>query len=137
MAIEWTPDLAVGEPTIDAQHQEIFRRVDGLLESMKKGQGKGEIGAMLEYLGAYVVEHFGAEERAMAAVDDPNLALHRAEHAQFIADYQAMRARYLAQGVNTALVIDVNDRVCTWLRNHIARTDKRLAVLLRARKRTP
>ena len=136
MAIEWTPDLAVGDPTIDAQHQELFRRIDSLLEAMHRGEGKTEVLKLLDYLGTYVVEHFGAEQRAMVAIGDLGYASHKAEHDGFVADYQALRASYQENGANTALVIEINRRVCAWLRIHIARTDKKLGKLLRERGRT-
>ncbi|MHB9035807.1 MAG: hemerythrin domain-containing protein, partial [Armatimonadota bacterium] len=58
MAVQWTPDLAVGVREIDDQHRELFKRVNDLLEAMSKGKGRDEIAKVVAFLGNYVVTHF-------------------------------------------------------------------------------
>jgi hemerythrin len=65
MGIPWTDSLAVGIPEIDQQHQELFLRLERLLRGIVGGE-REEVGRLLEFLGDYVVRHFGAEERWMA-----------------------------------------------------------------------
>jgi hemerythrin-like metal-binding protein len=67
MGFEWEPSLAVGHEVIDAQHQELFKRVNTLLEACKAGRGKEEILGVMEFLEAYIGEHFRAEEQEMQA----------------------------------------------------------------------
>lgn len=132
--IKWTPALAVGHATIDTQHQELFRRLEQLLTAMMKGD-KGEIGRLFEFLGAYVVEHFGVEERLMVEHAYPEYAAHKAAHERFVADYTALRAAMVAAGGGSAaLTIKVQNWCGDWLKAHIAGTDQKLATFLGQRK---
>jgi hemerythrin len=126
MAIQWTPDLAVGDAEIDRQHQELFAAVDALLEAMRVGKGKQEVEALLAFLERYVIEHFGAEERTMAQAKYPGLARQLAEHRAFTTDLALLGSQIRAEGARTTLVLQVNARVCGWLREHISKTDKAL-----------
>jgi hemerythrin len=129
--IKWTPALAVGHPVIDTQHQELFRRLEALLTAMMKGD-KAEIGRLFEFLGSYVVEHFGAEERLMQQHGYPGYALHKAAHERFVADYTALK-KTLDAGAGAALTIKVQNWCGDWLKAHIAGTDQALAAFLGTR----
>lgn len=138
MAIAWDPALAVGVAEIDEQHRELFRRVDALLEAVQSRQSAAEAARLLEYLDAYVVSHFGAEEALMKASRYPGLEAHQAEHARLIEDLAALREEYRRDGVTALLVVRVNARVTQWLFQHINRTDRALgAFLLAHRRATP
>jgi len=133
LSIQWTADLSVGVESIDAQHKQLFKIVNDLLDAMRLGKGKGEVAKVLGFLERYVVEHFGDEERAMARQQYPGYAGHKAEHESFIKDLLNLKGQHAAGGPNIALVIEVNNRVCTWLRNHIACTDKALGNFIASR----
>jgi hemerythrin len=128
--IKWTPALAVGHAVIDGQHQELFRRLEALLNAMMKGD-KAEVGRLFDFLGAYVVEHFGAEERLMQQHAYPDYATHKAAHERFVADYLALKKSLdAAGGGGAALTIKVQNWCGDWLKAHIAGTDPLLATFL-------
>jgi len=124
--IQWTPDLTVGIETIDRQHQKLFGIVDELLSSMRAGKGRAEIKTVLDFLGVYVFEHFALEERTMLEIGDPNYRHHKAEHEEFVRSYQQLQSTFSQGGANTAFVLEVNNLVCGWLRNHITKTDPKI-----------
>ena len=126
--IKWTPALAVGHAVIDGQHQELFRRLEALLTAMMKGD-KAEIVRLFDFLGSYVVEHFGAEEKLMQQHAYPDYATHKAAHERFVADYTALK-RSLEAGGGAALTIKVQNWCGDWLKAHIAGTDQALATFL-------
>jgi len=132
--IKWTPKLAVGHTTIDTQHQELFRRLESLLTAMMKGD-KGEIVRLFDFLGSYVVEHFGAEEKLMQQHAYPEYAAHKAAHERFVSDYLALKKSLdgAAGGGGAALTIKVQNWCGDWLQAHIAGTDQKLATFLSAR----
>jgi hemerythrin len=132
MAISWDPSLAIGVPEIDAQHAELFDRLDRLLEGARSGKSADEVGRLLGYLGEYVVEHFGAEEALMKARRYPGLADHQAEHERFSVEFSALLREYLADGATLLLIVRVNARVTAWLREHIYRTDRAFGAFLAA-----
>lgn len=123
MIIEWTPDLTVGIEAIDAQHRRIFEIADDLLVAMRSGKGRSEVSAVLDFLGQYVLEHFSLEERAMGEIGDSNYRVHKAEHEEFIGRFEGLKGAFASGGASTAFVLQVNNLVCGWLRNHIAKLD--------------
>ncbi len=133
MAIQWTPDLAVGVEKIDGQHKELFRIADELLEAMRLGRGKAEATRALLFLEQYLIDHFGLEEKAMVAHGYPGYADHKAQHEAFVRDFFDLKKSHQELGPTTGLVIEINNRVCVWLRNHIAKTDKALGAFLLGR----
>ena len=65
MAIRWTSALAIGVANLDAQHEELFRRVDRLHDAML-ARDRTEAGELIRFLQRYVADHLEAEERAHA-----------------------------------------------------------------------
>jgi hemerythrin len=78
--IPWTPDLEIGEPGVDHQHREIFRRAGILAGALTQGQGREEVGRLVEYVAAYTYGHFQDEEFLMEELGYPHLAAHRQLH---------------------------------------------------------
>jgi hemerythrin len=130
--IKWTQALAVGHATIDSQHQELFRRLESLLTAMMQGD-KAEVGRLFDFLGSYVVDHFGAEEKLMIEHAYPEYASHKAAHQRFVKDYTELRQGYLAGGGGAALTFKVQNWCGDWLKAHIAGTDQALAAFLKSR----
>lgn len=122
MTLQWTQALSVGIPEIDAQHQELFRRVDRLIAATLAND-HGETGAMLAFLAEYAVSHFTTEERYMRDVGYPGLPRHREEHERFVADLEALGRDFRDGGATTDLVGRVNRQVGDWLRGHVCVTD--------------
>jgi hemerythrin len=132
MTTQWTPALSVGHDEIDRQHQELFRRLSALLEAMLRGD-RGEIERLFDFLGTYVVEHFGAEERLMRASDFPGYVVHKAAHERFVRDYQDLGKMLGAHGATAAVIIRTKTWISDWLTVHIGATDQAFARHLRAR----
>src|SRR5512138_2461518 len=87
--LEWTQALSVGVEEIDDQHRELFRRAASLLDGIHKGEPE-ELGALIDFLYQYAVEHFGAEEEHMRRTRFPGYQRHKAEHDRFISDLLAL-----------------------------------------------
>jgi hemerythrin len=126
MSLEWNPALAVGHRGIDTQHQELFARLGALIAAMGRGD-ESEIARLFEFLGTYVVQHFGAEEALMRRIAFPGEAVHRAAHERFIREYQALRKLFDDHGASAAVTIKTKTWIVDWLQQHIASTDQQLA----------
>ncbi len=133
MALTWDGTLVMGIPELDEQHRELFARVDALLEAIRGGSSRQEVARTLEFLGDYVREHFEAEEALMRGAAFPGLAEHEREHAELVRDLVAPSAEHRRDGPSPSLILRVNRRVVDWLRQHIYRTDRELAVFLQRR----
>ena len=134
MQLEFDPILLTGVDDIDAQHRELFARIGQLLEASRHRRSREEVVRLLEFLGAYVVDHFGAEERIMEEAAYPKADGHRAEHRQFVKELEVLRHELKSEGPTNLFVIRVGNRVTEWLREHIYRTDRLLGEWLKAHR---
>ena len=130
--ISWDRSLETGEPEIDDQHRELFRRIDKLVAATQDRRARAEVGRLLTFLGDYVVSHFEAEERLMAESGYPEAGLHRSEHLHFVAEYARLFEDYRCFGPGPEFVVKFGNRVTAWLCEHICRTDRRFADYLAA-----
>ncbi len=134
MAFEWTPDLSVGDESVDRQHQEMFRRVYALVEAMQQRRARSAVQETFAFLEKYVIEHFDAELSLMTASLYPGTVAHHAEHQTFMRSYEDLKNAHLKIGASPAVVIELQRYVCRWLRSHIATTDKALGRFLLSRR---
>jgi hemerythrin len=134
MALTWDDTLVMGIPELDEQHRRLFARIDSLLEAIRGGSSRAEVGRTLAFLSDYVNEHFAAEEALMREAAFPGLGSHVKEHAELVQDLVALTAEHQRDGPSPSLIVRVNRRVVDWLRQHIYRTDRDLAVFLQRRR---
>ena len=133
MALTWDTTLVMGVPELDQQHQELFQRLDALLHAIRGGSSRDEGGRTLAFLCVYVRTHFAEEEELMRESGYPSLPDHKAQHDHFAGDLAALEAEHRRNGPSPSLILRVNARVSTWLRDHIYRVDRAFAEHLRAR----
>ncbi len=133
MALQWNSTLSVGVAEIDAQHRELFLRVDRLLDAMLHND-RSEAERLLAFLREFVVDHFGAEERLMAEVAYPAAEAHALEHRHFAAMLHEVDQTFLAQGPTAALVLQLEHLAVGWLRDHVYFTDVALGRFVQARQ---
>lgn len=126
MVIKWNPSLAIGVPTIDQEHRELFARANRLVEAMK-ASNLGEVARLMSFLGEYVVEHFRGEEELMLHHGYPRFALHKAAHDRFIADYGEMGKKLGIPGAMTFVAVQLSTWLGDWLSAHVSGTDRAFA----------
>ncbi len=126
----WTEALSVGVAEIDAQHRELFSRVERVLEASLGGD-PARVVPLLAFLREYVSAHFEAEERLMLEQRYPGHRLHREQHQRFTRDLRALEAELAAAGLTADLAERVERRVVDWLRDHVYLTDTALGRFLR------
>jgi hemerythrin-like metal-binding protein len=136
-AIRWDRTLSIGIPAVDEQHQELFRQVSSLVETMEQGKGRAVTGRLVGFLSEYVVEHFGAEQDLMKQHDYPELAAHRAQHDEFMSTLRLISEELERTGPTIVLAIKLNRLVCPWLRLHIGTADRALGRFMAEVRATP
>ncbi len=120
--IEWTPELSVHIPSIDAQHKELVRLINELHDAMRSGRGKDEVGRILRSLASYTQTHFEYEEAAMQRAGYPSAVTHKSMHQQLTTQVRTLSANL--SGGKSVLSMDVLEFLRTWLRDHILKADK-------------
>lgn len=126
MAIVWTPNLSVGVDHIDAQHKQLFEKVDKLFEAGKNKSSKDVIGEMLDFLDSYTKQHFRDEEAYMEKIKYPGLEQQKTAHKKFIEEITKLKQEYKQSGGNIALIINANQMILNWLTQHISNMDKQI-----------
>ncbi len=136
MAFHWTEALSIGVAEIDAQHRELFARVERLVEASLRGDA-GRVVPLLAFLREYAAVHFEAEERLMRDRRYPGYRLHRAHHEQFAAGLRALEAELAATGPTAGLAERVDREVADWLRDHVYLVDTALGRFVKGLEEAP
>lgn len=130
----WTQELATGERSIDLQHQDLIDMINDLGRALADKAAPAALRGILQRLNQYVLFHFAHEEALMRShrVAVAHMEQHMDSHADFaskvtngmqVLDDNAADSLQRCQGLLNYLV--------AWLTEHIMRTDKELALLLR------
>lgn len=127
MGMVWSDKLyGTGVEHVDREHKELFQRINALLGAMSAGSGREEAARMLVFLDDYVVRHFAAEEKTMAERNCPAAAANKAAHDHFLKELRIFKVKLEVRGPSDRLAIEIQKRMCTWLRNHIQQIDRKL-----------
>lgn len=135
MGFKWDQSLATGNNVIDQQHQELFRRMEKLVEATKHDEGKGVVSETIAFLEEYVVEHFDAEEQIQIANSYPEYDSHKHQHQEFLNDMVKLKREFEAEGANATVLVKSIASLGNWIHNHVEQYDKALAEYLRGRAR--
>lgn len=132
MYLTWTNSYEVGHPVIDKQHKDLFAQANILLDALKQGKGKEELGKIIAFAESYVLQHFRDEEQALAKVNYPQLQQHKQEHEAFKIELQKLKAKFEQEGPTPTIAIELNAKVVSWLSKHVSGSDQAYAKYLKA-----
>jgi hemerythrin len=132
LALQWSSALSLGVTDLDAQHRELFARVDRLLDAMLHGE-RSEAAQLAAFLRDHVVLHFAAEEQLMHDLGYRDAARHAAEHRVFAASMLELDAAMRARGATAELVLRLERESVSWLRDHVYVADVALGRFVAAR----
>lgn len=126
----WSSDIAVGLGEVDDQHRWLVDCINRLhTELSGDAPDKASIGATLEGLMDYTMNHFIMEEALFERHAYPDAVAHKAQHDQFTGTIlQALTAFEGGQNVSHGVL----EFLKTWLLQHIMRTDKNYVPFLKA-----
>ena len=128
--VEWTEALSVGVEEIDAQHRELYRRIDGFLVALAEKRGAAELAPLVRFLHDYVVEHFAEEQRLMEFCFYPALGEHLEEHHRFEAEFAGLAGELAQSGATFGLAKRLVALLVDWLDHHLATTDREFGTFL-------
>ena len=133
MGLVWNDSLATGNSQIDTQHQELFNRLNGLIDAMKQGKGKDVLADVFKFINQYLTLHFGTEERMMTSYKYPDYDAHKKQHEVFTKSFKELKERLDKEGVNSTIVIEAQPMLVDWWYNHINKVDKLLGTFLKTK----
>lgn len=128
----WKDKYELGVPLVDSQHRELFRRVDAFLQTLRSAASWEEklqrVNETLEFMNSYVVEHFHDEEQYQKKIEYPGYVSHRKIHADMLHYVVQVTKEYKENGYSEQLMQQFAGKLMTWLINHVAAEDQRIAV---------
>lgn len=136
MDIQWKESYALGIPSIDDQHKELFRRLNQLMEAVEQGSPPQVIRETIAFLTDYVHIHFRDEEQLMQDENYPGLENHQAQHQMFVDELEEIKIQAEEEpgnpfsGVGTALI----GQLSLWLADHILDMDQSLKEFLQEKQ---
>lgn len=119
--MQWSDDLSVGVPAMDAQHQVLLDLINNLFGAMKAGEANAVLGECLSELVDYTANHFDCEEKYLASRNYPKLAAHHVLHTNLVDKVLAFK-RDFEEGRAT-IGIDLMIFLREWLIDHILGED--------------
>ena len=127
----WKDNYELGVPRIDAQHKELFRRVESfllVLRSVDCWDDKiPKINETLEFMKKYVVEHFRDEEEYQRSINYTGYEVHKQIHNDMVKYVAEVSKRYEQSNYDEELMQEFGGRLLAWLINHVAAEDQRIA----------
>jgi hemerythrin len=131
MSKAWNTDLATGIHLIDAQHRELFARIDRLIDQCIAGVDAKLYAATYAYLREYAKFHFGTEESLMDANHYPLAESHKSQHRLFEKEVDQIHADVEAKGLTPSTPMRFTYILVDWFSNHIRGVDKKLTAFLK------
>ncbi len=132
----WKEKYKIGVPLIDEQHEELFRRIAGFLETLRANgewaQKVSKVNETLSFMKDYVVVHFRDEEAYQESIGYPDLDSHRAAHREMMDYVTSFAQAYEKQGYQEALAQQFGGRLLAWLINHVVSADQKIAAYAKA-----
>lgn len=120
--ITWTAEqYGTNVAFADEEHQVLFDLLNKLYDDATGGADRSTIGASLDALIAYVVDHFAHEEKEMDAAGYDGFAAHKAEHDALVATCADLQKKFHAGEAD--VTDEVGQMVKGWLDNHIPKYD--------------
>lgn len=135
MQLKFTDDLQTGHETIDNQHREIFKRLNGFWNAAKQGRGPEEVVKALIFLGEHIETHFIDEEKLQQEISYPDYEAHKKEHDDYKKEYVKLLNDLQKKGPDFSISIDTLNSMLEWVVKHIKNTDKQMVAFIQANKK--
>lgn len=119
MHAEFTKDLLTENEVIDAQHKELFEKINDLFVSCENGEGKEAALQTLEYLVDYTKFHFSAEEKLQEEINFPDIKQHKVEHEKLIQAVAGLKEKLENEGPTPEFQDELYAKMVQWLYGHI------------------
>lgn len=113
----------------DDEHQTLFGKLNKLYDLATGGAERSAVGAQLDDLIAYVVEHFAHEEREMKAKNFSGFEKHKAEHDALVGICAGLQTKFHAGEAD--VTEEVGQMVKGWLDSHIPNFDMAYSEVLK------
>ena len=129
----WDEGMELGHAEIDAQHRELFRRMEILVETCSEGDPARSVDEILDFLDEYVKTHFHTEEELMLRHGYMAYQFHKDQHTEFLGNLEFLKKQAHRKHKSADMVLQINQMLIDWVRNHILNIDRAAVSFLASR----
>jgi len=124
--IVWRDVMSVGAPALDADHRGLIESINAV-EHWIGMETWAQVELISDDLLRYVDEHFHREEAILTAMEYPDLAHHKAQHAAMAAKIRFLHGKFSGATVDEKRTCAhlLTKTLGEWLINHILKEDMR------------
>lgn len=133
LRFKWTEDMTVNNDVLDAQHQELFNKINELLDAMINEGAEDIVEDMVHFFKQYMEGHLRYEENFLADIGYPETAEHAAQHTEFVDKYKELKERLDVADDKSKMVMEIENFMGSWLTTHIQVEDKKYANFIASR----
>ncbi len=126
----WHEGLELGHAEIDKQHEELFRRMEILVDTCVAGEAARSVDEILDYMDEYARTHFRTEEELMLRHKYPGYQFHKEQHGIFRGHVESLRKQALQRRKSSDMALQINQMLIEWFRDHILNLDKTAVAFL-------
>ena len=132
----WKEKLCIGVDTVDAQHKELFAKVDELLKAVNDSVAnhKQECISAILFLKDYAVRHFAEEEAYQQSISYPDFEAHKKLHSKFIESVLQHEKKMSESDFAEKEVKEFTGMLIAWLLYHVADSDQKVGDFARSLK---
>ena len=127
---QWTPELSVGNDTIDTQHQTLLNNINKLSHETSTENIGLTVRETIIFLENYIKNHFTYEEEYMLQHKYPAYKEHKAMHEKFTKKCMEFKESIIANGSSNALVMEIRAYLGNWFLNHIVTEDQKYEMFI-------
>ncbi|MBT4891019.1 MAG: hemerythrin family protein [Rhodospirillales bacterium] len=123
--IEWQDAFATGIPSVDFEHQELIKLVNGACEMMNEKASSDQITESLGEVFAHVSAHFALEETIMRKMKYEDYHDHKEDHENLLDDIRDIMDDYEAGEFSDSpdvYIVKLNN----WFLGHFSTKDAKL-----------
>jgi len=134
--MQWNDSLSVGFDKIDAEHKELFKMIQELVDAIHQHTCKYKIDDIIKFMEDYANNHFAMEEKYMKELEYLEYGLHKAEHEKFRITFSGLKRELKNIKISGSfagsyeLSVATGQMLVDWLLDHIAKVDKKFADFL-------
>lgn len=126
----WSAKFEIdNQPSLDQQHEHLFKQVNNLFFSLKNDHSSDEIIALVSELQAETLAHFQHEEQFFYLLPEQEATLHRIHHKHLL---EAMQGLYQFVSTNKPIpaqsAMEQLQEIAEWYQSHVLHSDSKLLV---------
>ncbi|MDL2236810.1 hemerythrin family protein [Christensenellaceae bacterium OttesenSCG-928-K19] len=119
----WDDLFKTGVEEMDAQHKEIFRR----LEKLRDQKDTARIPSLVEYFGKYLLMHLDEEQKLHQTTGYPKWGMHKSYHRYYAAQFETLKKKILKGGELAQAGKLIDKFIDEWFVQHIIIHDMEFA----------